>query len=184
MSDEVEITYGGLREMLPSLAAVTVCVLIGGGSLYGGIVADRGGRVPAMIVGGVFLALGIAMTFGLVIPGRRKHLAFDRDGIHGSGPGDRRWELRWDEINRVRVELSVIKTRRAAVHTVRVMIAVRELQHFAEHHPEISALRGGRGAAVDEVNLPIGHVRRVVPDILAALDRYAGAANGGLIDLT
>lgn len=182
--DRIVISYGGWRAMLPTLGAVTVCVVLGGAGLVGGLTTDQDGRVPAMVIGSILLVVGLAMILGLRVTGRRKQLVFTADAVHWNGPGDREWTLPWDRISRIRVHLSDVRTRRATVYVVRLIIAPTDLTALLERTPELSGLRGDRDAAVDELTLTLGHARQVVPDLLRALERFAGAANGGLLDLT
>ncbi len=187
---EVRVPFGGAGDVAKVCVGALICLLLGGGALYGAIFgkADTvGGTIAAGVIGAIFFLGGLAMALALPKVARHRYAVMDAGGFTWDDPKGRGWKASWPELTSIRVTTAYHQNRmRIAVrgkrYRVRLIVTPVEPKTFAMKRPQLAVLRGKFGAGPDEYGIPLGAEHKKVPALADGLQRYAGRANGGVVE--
>lgn len=183
--DEVQVSFGGVWLTIRFGLVVAFCLALGGFVVFAALFGDNsgaGGSVAGGVIGGVFLLFGLVGAAALPGVARPRHLVFDGLGVTWNDRSRRSWSAAWQELALVRVTTAYHRVRFTNRYRVRLIIRPTDIDAFAAERPELSSLRARNGAAFDEYSLTLGPSKKKVPQLADGLNRFAGSANGGVID--
>jgi hypothetical protein len=144
-------------------------------ALAGQISGGTGATVLAMIIGGVFLVLGLMVPLSWRMLSRPRRLVFDQDGIRMDEPHGKPWAVAWHEL--AAIAISRTKQRRITLtdFVVRRILVRLDLfpadPSFRARHPEMEHL-WELHRVKNGYRLPFGSAPQFIPLIDEAMRRY------------
>lgn len=176
-------TWRAKARIAVGLAALAALVVL----LIAAAVRSRhtSGRVVLIVFAGVLLALFVAIAVGGWYAAGRRALVFSEQGV-AYASRRRPWEVGWSELVRAEVAYGWQATNRSRLlrtWTVRFLMYPHDPEAFAARHPQLRVYRGRFGAPLDGWSFALGPARELVEPLGAGLREFAGAADGGVVDL-
>lgn len=188
-ADEVRVSFGNFWLGVAGAVCGLCCATLGFSVLYAAVFGDNSGvgaSVAAGVVGGGFALFGVLCLIDVRSVARKRWLVLSDAGIAWEDIASRSWSAAWGELESVRVTYGFHRRfggwTKPRLFRVRLIVAPVKPGDFATKGRPVTMQRGRHGAGPDEFSLPLGPNKRKVPAMVDGLDRFAGTANGGVID--
>ena len=141
----------------------------------GQVIGGTGATIAAVIIGGIFLLIGLVVLFSWRTLSRPRRLVFDHDGIRMDDPRGQPWSIAWDELAAVAISRTAQRRVKPADVVVRRILVRLDMfpadPGFRAAHPEMEHLwelhrvRNG-------YRLPFGSAPQFIPPIDEAIRRH------------
>jgi hypothetical protein len=156
-------------------------------ALAGAVSGGGGGRIAVIVIGLIFLALGVAPLAKYGTLTRPRKLLIEPGGIRWDDPKGAPWALPWNELAGVAISTATKVSRGQAVTTRTTLVRIDLFpgdQGFAARHPELAHLWEHSGAR-QCYRLPLGPVGKHITAIdngfrMYAQGKYRGVSDEGI----
>jgi hypothetical protein len=171
-----------------TIAVAAICGAIGLAAtlaaLLGAVSGGLGGRIVVLVLGLIFLALGILPLAKYKTLTRPRKLLIEPGGIRWDDPKGAPWAVPWNELAGVSISTATKISRGQAITTTTTLVRVDLFpgdQGFQSRHPEMAHLWEHSGAK-QSYRLPLGPKGDSITAIDNGLRMYAQARYRGVID--
>jgi hypothetical protein len=171
-----------------TIAVAAICCAIGLtatlAALLGAVSGGLGGRIVVLVLGLIFLALGILPLAKYKTLTRPRKLLIEPGGIRWEDPKGAPWAVPWNELAGVAISTATKVSRGQAITTTTTLVRVDLFpgdQGFQSRHPEMAHLWEHSGAK-QSYRLPLGPKGDSITAIDNGLRMYAQGRYRGVVD--